>query len=122
MGDDQQQVPPLSHLDWVDVKHLDSIPLSEFEQNGRPGPNAAVRRKSCKDLCNMRYLMRLMTALVVEENAMEDIICVSSVDRMFLKVVHKLVVGARHAQKTWTTVVSETRRRKNAVLAVVVDA
>ena len=122
MGNDQDQVPPLSHIDWIDVKHLDLIPLSEFEQNGRPGKNAAVRRKSCKDLCDMRYLMRLMTALVVEENAMEDIISVSSVDRMFSKVAHKLVVGARSAQKTWTTVVAETRRRKNAVLPMVIDA
>jgi hypothetical protein len=62
--------------------------------------------------------MRITTALVVEENAMEEVISVSSVDRMFSIVVHKLVVGARHAQKTWITVVNETRRRKNTVHSV----
>ena len=116
LGNDNTQVPPMSHLDWMDIRHLDIIPLSEFEQNGRPGHNAAVRRASTKDLCDMRYLMRLMTTLVEEKNAMEETISISSVDRMFSKVVHKLVVGARHSQKTWITVVAETRRRKNAVL------
>jgi hypothetical protein len=115
MGDDDRQVPPLSAIDYLDVQFLDKIPLSEWEQNGRPGPTATVRRKSAKDLCDMRYLMRLCTAMVEEENAMEDVICVSSVDRMFSKIVHRLVVGARHPQKTWITVVNETRRRKNAV-------
>jgi hypothetical protein len=113
MGDDDRQVPPLRMIDNIDVKFLDAIPLSEWEMNGRPGPNATIRRKSSKDLCDMRYLMNLMTKLLEQENALEEEICESSVDRMFAKIADRLVVGARHPQKTWLTVVSETRRKQN---------
>lgn len=116
MGDDDRQITPLKSLDNLDVRHLDAIPLSEWEMNGRPGPNATVRRKSSKDLCDMRFLMKLMTNIVEEVGALEDDISISSVDRMFSVIADRLVVGARHPQKTWITVVSETRRRKNTVL------
>jgi hypothetical protein len=46
MGDDDKQVPPLSCLDWLDVQHLVTIPLSEWEMNGCPGPT--VCRKSAR--------------------------------------------------------------------------
>ena len=113
MGDDDRQIPPLRCIDNIDVKHLDKIPLSEWEMNGRPGPNATVRRASSKDLCDLRYLMNMMTKFVEEENALEDDICVQTVDRMFTKIADRLVVGVRHPQKSWLTVVNETRRKRN---------
>ena len=110
-GDTDKNVPPIRSLNILDIKHLDNVPLSQFELTSRPGPTArGGRRSQSRELSDVRFLMNYMTDLVKNDNAMADVITTNSVDMMFQAIAPKLVSGARHPQKLWSTVLKEVRK------------
>lgn len=112
IGDSVRQIPPLRMLSVGDVKHLDSFQLDEEEQHGRTGKNKTRRRMARKTLNDMNFLMKFVTDKVVSEGAYEEDKSTVSVDRMFQLVVNCFDIGARDAQKKWSTIVNDVRSKK----------
>jgi hypothetical protein len=68
IGDDEKQIPPLRVITYMDFKHLDDVPLSDFEKTAKPGPKAVRnRRNQSKVWSDLRYLMNYIMDLVKEE-------------------------------------------------------
>lgn len=111
IGDINRHIPPLRYLTSSDVKHIDDIPLSELEMIGRKGQYKYLRRKSFKNLGDMRFLMTYITRMVYEVNAMEDIITPESVDRMFESISHKL--SDKDGQNKWQSFLRKLRSPGN---------
>ena len=64
----------------------------------------------------MKFLMKVIYQMVIEINAVPNIITVTSVDMMFKMVSDKFLVNIRDDQKQWLTVVRELRRRRIVVM------
>jgi hypothetical protein len=113
IGDSVRKVPPLKMLSCKDIDHLDKIPLSEEELHGRTGPHAGKRRPVRKTWSDLNFLMNYISTNVTERNAMERVICLNSVDRMFNAVADLFEDEEqdREAQMQWTTVQWKLRRR-----------
>ena len=110
IGDTVRMVPPMKHLQTIDLKHLDLVPLDETERHGRTGGTKDSRRPAKKTLSDLSYLMRYMTTKLEELNAVPEQITMTSVDTMYNVLEHEFA-GGRNSQKKWNTFVKEVRRR-----------
>jgi hypothetical protein len=111
IGDSVRDIPPLRIIAIVDVKHLDTVPLTEDEKHARTGPNKEFRRSATKMLSDLRFLMKFVHNRVVERGAMEAQITVANVDKMWVAVLDCFSVKDRDAQKRWATVVNGIRKK-----------
>jgi hypothetical protein len=93
IGDTTPNIPPLNTLRFVDVEHLQLIPLTDYEKQRKSGPNKNNRRKIAKTLYDLKLLCRYHTNKIVELGRMETDITIAGVDRMFACVAHLLVPG-----------------------------
>jgi hypothetical protein len=109
IGDSVRQIPPLHQLTIYDVKHLDSVPIGTEEEYGRKGKNKEKRRPARKMLCDLRYLMAHVKQKVEAKGALEELITIESVDRMYSAVADCFSINSRDAQKQWLTVVYDLR-------------
>ena len=100
----------MKHLQTIDLKHLDLVPLDETERHGRTGGTKDSRRPAKKTLSDLSYLMRYMTTKLEELNAVPEQITMTSVDTMYNVLEHEFA-GGRNSQKKWNTFVKEVRRR-----------
>lgn len=64
----------------------------------------------------MKFLMKVIYQMVIEINAVPNIITVTSVDMMFKMVSDKLLINIWDDQKQWLTVVRELQRRRIVVM------
>jgi hypothetical protein len=110
IGDGVRNIPPLKHIQLIDVKHIDKIPLSEEEKHGRTGIYKDKRRPSRKILADLKYIMNWTYRKVVQRSKMEAEISLESVDRMYMAVVDCFSVKDRDAQKRWVSVVQSVRK------------
>jgi len=115
IGDQVRQVPPLRNLSILDVNHLDRMPVTEEEMHGRTGVWREQRRPARKILNDIKFLMKWVGSRVEAAQAVENIITISSVDRMFLAVAQEFEDGEREGQKKWNTVVNSLRRQKVSI-------
>jgi hypothetical protein len=111
IGDTVRHIHPLRFLKIEDVQHLDRIPLDEMELHGRKGRFGQQRRAVKRTLCDLRFLMKWIADKVEEADAKEDVITLSSVNRMFEAVAHFFSDAERDGQKSWLTVVRAVRTR-----------
>ena len=111
IGDSVRHIHPLRLLKIEDVQHLDRIPLDENEQHGRNGRFGNQRRAAKRTLCDLRFLMNWITNKVESVGAKEEVITLSSVDRMFQAVAHFFGEAERDGQQSWATIVRSVRRR-----------
>ncbi len=63
----------------------------------------------------MKFLMKWVGSRVEAAEAVENVITISSVDRMLLAVAHEFSDGERDGQKKWNTVVNSLRRQKVSI-------
>lgn len=115
IGDTVRQVYPLRFVETIDVKHLDDVNLSCHEMHGRSGRCMGQRRKAKKTLCDLKYIINWIIQKVKEVGAMEKVITLSAVDRMYFAVADLLFSGdqseSRDAQKHWPTFVRIARKK-----------
>jgi len=111
IGDSVRHIHPLRLLKIEDVQHLDRIPLDETEQHGRNGRFGNQRRAVKRTLCDLRFLMNWIANKVETAGAKEEVITLSSVNRMFEAVAHLFSEAERDGQKSWLTVVRAVRTR-----------
>ena len=111
IGDNVRDIPPIRMLNFLDVKHLDAVPLSAEEMHGRTGKHKEKRRTATKVLCDLNFLMKFVHDKVVERGKFEQHITVASVDRMFLAVIDCFDLKDRDEQKRWSTVVNGIRTK-----------
>jgi hypothetical protein len=111
IGDNVRVIPPIRMIKILDVKHLDTVPLSAEEMHGRTGKHKLKRRPATKVLCDMNFLMKFVHDKVVERGKFEAQITVASVDRMFLAVIDCFDLKDRDEQKRWSTVVNGIRTK-----------
>jgi hypothetical protein len=112
IGDSVRNVPPLRYLTIADYKHIDKLPLLPDEEHGRTGKHKGKRRPATKILSDMKFLMSFVHRKVVDCSALETVICIQSVDRMFRAVSDVFSLVERDAQKRWLSVVHDIRNRK----------
>lgn len=112
VGDTERNIPPLKLLKIDDIKHIDKAVLSETEKERKVGPNKNKRRVVKKVLTDMRFICKYLSKLVKEKGKMEEVITLSSVDRMFSAVAGLVLDGNRDSQKQWLSVVRQLRRKK----------
>ena len=108
-----QQVPPLQFLATEDMKHLNGILLCDEEMHGRTGGELENRRPARMTLGDMKAIMTWITNKVEEAGAMEEVISLSSVDRMFAVVAGEFSEGEQNGQKKWNTLVRVLHSRRN---------
>ena len=94
-GRPSQNIPPLRVLKACDVKHIDSVPLSEMELRGRAvtGRNANKRRPSRKTLNDLRFLMKYMETKIKDAGAWTDEHSLENVDVMYQAVASVFGAG-----------------------------
>jgi len=112
IGDQVRQVPPLRLLTKEDVAFLNHIPLDQDEMHGRTGKSKEKRRLARKNLNDMKFIMNWITKKVQEAGAMEQVITLSSVDRMFAVVAGEFSEGERNGQKKWNTLVRDLQTKR----------
>jgi hypothetical protein len=112
IGDVVRMIPPIKMLTINDVKHLDHVPLTAKELINRSGNGQNSRRDARKSLCDLRFVMEFVTRKVEEIGALEEVITVTSVDKMFAAVSYIFDNCPRDAQKRWQTVVNHLRRKE----------
>jgi hypothetical protein len=112
IGDTERNVTPLKMITIHDVKHLDLEPLSAAELARKVGPNKDSRRIATKFLSDMRFLCKFLAKIIENLGKLEMIITLSSVDRMFEVIAHLVLDKDRDAQKNWTSLVRELRRKE----------
>jgi len=83
--------------------------------HGRTGGRRERRQPARKILNDMKFLMKWVGSRVEVAEAVENIITISSVDRMFLAVAHEFSDGECDGQKKWNTVVNSLRRQKVSI-------
>jgi hypothetical protein len=118
VGDRVLNIPPLKVLKAHDVKHVDSIPLSEVELRGRAvtGRNANKRRPTRKTLNDFQFLMKHIEAKVKEAGKWTDIHSLENVDEMFQVVATMFGPkgtshSARATQARWSTFLNQVRKK-----------
>jgi hypothetical protein len=114
IGDTVRQIPPLRFLETIDVNHLDKVNLDDTETHGRALPFRKKRRPASKMMCDLRFLMKFVNDLVEREDAIEDMITLTTVDKMYSLVSKNFDAGERDLQKQWLTAVREIRKAKSA--------
>jgi len=112
IGDQVRQVPPLRLLSREDVAFLNSIPLDADKMHGRTGKSKEKQRLARKNLNDMKFIMNWITKKVQEAGAMEQVITLSSVDRMFAVVAGEFSEGERNGQKKWNTLVRDLQTKQ----------
>jgi hypothetical protein len=112
IGDTERNVTPLKMITIHDVKHLDVEPLSAAELARKVGPNKENRRIATKFLSDMRFLCKFITKIIEQLGKLETVVTLSSVDRMFGVIAHLVLDKDRDAQKNWTSLVRELRRKE----------
>jgi len=112
IGDQVRQVPPLRLLSREDVAFLNSIPLDKDEMHGRTGKSKEKQRLARKNLNDMKFIMNWITKKVQEARAMEQVITLSSVDRMFAVVAGEFSEGECNGQKKWNTLVRDLQTKQ----------
>jgi hypothetical protein len=115
VGDTERQVPPLKILKINDVKHIDMKPLSGIEKTRKVGPNKDNRRMVTKCLTDMRFICKFLTNIVTLMGKLECVVTLSAVDRMFSAFADFVLNKDRDAQKSWTSVVRELRKKEVAI-------
>lgn len=112
LGDSVRNICPLRRLTSADVKHLDDIPIGINEQHGRKGRYAGNRRKSRKLLCDLKFLMQHVQAMVDERGLYIEHKSVATVDQMYNGVAdYYNEQNQRIGQLNWISTVHWIRRR-----------
>jgi hypothetical protein len=96
-------------LTIVDIKHVDLEPLLDVEKARKVGPNKDNIRIATKFLSDMRFLCNFIIRIITKLGKLEEVITMSSVDRMFAIIAHLIMDTERAAQKNWTSTVRELR-------------
>ena len=115
IGDTVKNVPPLRLLDTIDLKHLDSLPLEEWEMHGRKGKDCEKRRPAYKVMCDMRFVMRYISEKAEETGisiGQNEIVTMTKVNKMFAAAEPTIVRYTRDIQKLWLSVVRNLREGK----------
>mgnify|MGYP000128780937 FL=1 len=118
VGDYSLNIPPLKALKAFDIRHLDSIPLSEVERRGRAntGRNANKRRPARKTMNDIQYLMKYIEGKVKDAGSWTDDHTIENVDEMYQVVASAFgetgtSQNARATQARWNTFVNQIRQR-----------
>ncbi len=93
------------------MKFLNIVPLDEEEMHGRTGGQKEKWQLARKNLNDMKFLMNQITKKVEEVGAMEQVIMLSSVDRMFSIVAGEFSEGEWNGQKKWNTLVRDLQSK-----------
>jgi len=80
--------------------------------HGRTGKSKEKQRLARKNLNDMKFIMNWITKKVQEAGAMEQVITLSSVDRMFAMVAGEFSEGERNGQKKWNTLVRDLQTKQ----------
>ena len=112
IGNTKENIPPLRVIKNIDIKHINDIPLSIDEMHRRTGKYAGRRRRQSKQLSDMNFLMRILTKYVKDSGHFEEIITLSSTERMYAVISDELNKKTRDLQKLWLTVAKDLRLRK----------
>jgi hypothetical protein len=99
VGDTVRNITPLKMITLVDIKFVDSEPLTDVEMARKVGPYRENRRTATKFLSDMRFLCNLIIRIIKKLGKLEDVITLSSVDRMFDVIGHLILDKERDAQK-----------------------
>jgi hypothetical protein len=111
VGDTVWNITPLKMITLVDIKFVDSEPLTDVEMARKVGPYRENRRTATKFLSDMRFLCNLIIRIIKKLGKLEDVIMLSSVDCMLDVIGHLILDKEQDAQKNWTSAVRELRRK-----------
>jgi hypothetical protein len=109
IGDTERNVHPLKMVQLIDIKFVDDEPLTVVEMARKVGPFRENRRVATKFLSDMRFLCNFIIRIITKLGKLEEVITMSSVDRMFAIIAHLIMDTERAAQKNWTSTVRELR-------------
>ena len=110
IGDTVRNIPPLRFLTHQDVKFVDKLPLDEEEQHARVGNHKESRRKSFRNLYDMRFLCGYIKRRCEEKGVYTAVHTIQTVDAMYREIEAEFSVRQRDAQKRWRTFVSQLQR------------
>jgi hypothetical protein len=111
IGDTERNIHPLKMVGLIDIKFVDNEPLTAVELARKVGPYRENRRVATKFLSDMRFLCNFIIRIITKLGKLEEVVTLSSVDRMFNVISHLILEKERDSQKNWTSTVRELRRK-----------